>query len=145
MKKLTQIGDQLAVSLSLICAIHCFAGPIIIALLPSFQILSCSNNESVHYWMMFGILPSSLISLGMGCRKHKKLNFLLMGLIGLTVLTIASIWGHQLLGCKYEKYLTLLGSCIIAFAHVNNYLLCRKADCNTYQAHRMEPCSHNLK
>ena len=126
MKKISQIGDQFAVSLSLICAIHCFASPILMALLPSFQILSCSNNETVHFWMMFGILPSSLFSLGMGCRKHKKLNFLGVGLLGLTILVLTSIWGHQLFGCKNEKYVTLLGSCIVSYAHISNYLKCLK-------------------
>ena len=142
---MTQIGDQLAVSLSLICAIHCFAGPILVALLPSFKLLSCSNNESVHFWMMFAILPSSLVSLAMGCRKHNKLNFLLIGFVGLVVLTLASIWGHQLFGCKNEKYVTLLGSCIVAFAHVNNFLLCRSSNCENHGSQMVENCSHNLR
>ena len=78
---------------------------------------------------MIGVLPTSLITLAMGCRKHKKNNFLSIGLFGLMILCFATLWGHQILGCTYEKYLTLTGSLIISFAHINNYLLCRKDKC----------------
>ena len=134
MKKIEQLGDKLALSMSFLCAIHCFAVPVLIAILPSFQFLSCANNKNAHLWMMLIILPTSLISLVLGCNKHKKLSFLLIASIGIGILGFSAIWGHDLFGCKNERYVTLLGSAIVSFAHINNFLLCRKAENNQFSS-----------
>ena len=134
MKAIPKFGDQLAVSAALICAIHCFFTPVLIALIPSLQALAILNDESFHLWMMAGVLPTSLMTLAMGCRKHKKKIYLAFGLLGFFTLFFAALWGHQLLGCTYEKYLTLLGALLISFVHVNNYLRCRKEKCEESEA-----------
>lgn len=125
MNKAIKVGDKLAVSLSLLCALHCFAFPIVVATLPSLQFL---ESEKTHLLMMIIIIPTSLVSLLLGCNKHKRKNLLLIALIGLSILFTASIWGHDLFGCKNEKYVTLLGSCIVSYAHISNYLKCLKAN-----------------
>lgn len=129
MRTLARIGDQLAVSAALLCAVHCFFTPVFIAMMPSLQVLSIVGDESFHFWMMVGVLPTSLITLVMGCRKHKRNIFLAIGLLGLSILVFSAIWGHKIFGCKYEKYVTLTGSLVISFAHINNYFLCRKKKC----------------
>ena len=86
------------------------------------------------------IIPTSVVSLGLGCQKHKNSNFFVIALIGLTILIISSIWGHQLFGCKNEKYVTLIGSCIVSFAHIKNYFLCRNFNNNTYQSDKLSEC-----
>ncbi|MBC61470.1 MAG: hypothetical protein CMP11_03355 [Zetaproteobacteria bacterium] len=134
MKSVSQFGDQVALTMSLLCAVHCFATPILVSTLPAFQALSCENSESIHFWMMLGVVPSSAISLLMGCRKHKEQTFLIIGFLGLSILIFASIWGHELFGCCYEKYITLLGSSIISFAHINNYFLCRHSNCKNHNS-----------
>ena len=123
MNKTTHFGDTLAVSISFLCAIHCFALPVFITLLPSLQLLSCSK---VHLWMLVAIIPTSLVSLILGCSKHKNKSYLAIAILGLSVLTFSAIWGHQLFGCKNEKYVTLLGSCILSCAHIKNFIHCRK-------------------
>ena len=128
MSTITRIGDRLAVGAALLCAIHCFLTPVFIAMLPSLQALSILDDEKFHFWMMIGVLPTSLIALAMGCKKHKRFTFLGIGLLGLVVLVFAALWGHDLLGCKYERYLTLTGSLIISIAHINNYRLCRSSN-----------------
>ena len=137
MSKVAQIGDKVAVSISFLCAIHCFATPVFLALVPSLQIFNCSD---VHFWTLVLIIPTSAISLGLGCKKHKNSNFFVIALIGLTILFVSSIWGHQLFGCKNEKYVTLIGSCIVSFAHVKNYFLCRKFNNNIYQSDKYSEC-----
>ena len=134
MRTLAKIGDQLAVSAALVCAIHCFFAPVVVALVTSFQALAIVSDERFHFWMMLGVLPTSVATLAMGCKKHKKATFLAIGFFGLGVLFFASLWGHQVLGCTYEKYLTLAGSLIISFAHINNYLYCRKEKCEESQS-----------
>ena len=132
MNKVNEIGDKLALSLSFICAIHCFVMPILLALMPSLQLFACANNENVHLWMMFAILPTSLISLVVGCRKHKNFSFLMIASVGLLILAFSAIWGHQLFGCRYEKYVTLTGSAILSVAHIKNYLFCRRDNCDAH-------------
>ena len=129
MRTLTRIGDQLAVSAALLCAIHCLFTPVVLALLPSIQSLTFVEDEAFHLWMVMGVLPTSLFALVMGCRKHKKPTFLAIGSLGLAILFSAAVWGHELVGCRYEKYLTLAGSGLVSFAHIKNYLMCRKQDC----------------
>ena len=130
MSTLVKIGDQLSVGAALLCGIHCFMTPIIFALLPSLKAYTILNSHNFHFWMLIAVLPTSLITLAMGCKKNQKNTFFIIGLVGLSILIFSTFWGHQLFGCKYEKYLTLLGSLIISFAHINNYLLCRKNKCN---------------
>lgn len=129
MRALTKIGDQLALSATLICAVHCFLAPVLITLLPSFRALSFLNDDSFHAWMLVGVLPTSLFTLAMGCKKHKKSTFFVIGFLGLSLLFFTAFWGHQLLGGTYEKYLSLAGSMVIAYAHINNYVLCREDKC----------------
>ncbi|MDD9950876.1 MAG: MerC domain-containing protein [Zetaproteobacteria bacterium] len=145
MRKIAQMGDPLAVGISLICTVHCFLAPVLMTMLPSLKALSITDDASFHFWMMVGILPTSLITLAMGCRKHKKHTFLLIGLVGLLVLGVASLWGHQLFGCKYEKYITLVGTCMMSFAHINNYLLCRHANCDAHVLSTPSSCRGVLK
>ena len=141
MKKIIQIGDQLAVSISLICAIHCFLAPVLVVMVPSFQTLSIADDEVFHFWLMIGVLPTSFVTLAMGCRRHKKYTFLAIGLFGLSVMAVASLWVHDWLGCDYERWATLVGSCIIVFAHINNYLLCRKKNCDVHETPAFSGCS----
>lgn len=132
-KNVIQIGDRLAVGISLLCAVHCFLTPILVALLPSVQALSIIDDEAFHSWLLMGVLPTSFLTLVMGCRRHKKYSFFLLGILGLFVLVSAGLWIEEHLGCDYERWATLAGSCIIAIAHANNYRLCRKMDCDLIQ------------
>ena len=135
MKKSGNFGDKLAVSLSLACGVHCFLAPVLVALLPSLKALSITQSPDFHFWMLFCVLPTSMYTLTMGCQKHKRFSFLVFGFLGLGIVTFAAIWGHDLFGCKVEKYITLLGSSIICLAHFRNYLECRKAACANH-----DPC-----
>ena len=132
MKSIHHIGDKLAVGLSIACALHCFVFPVLLATLPSLGALTIGNDESFHLWMLVGVLPTSCLTLAMGCREHKRIIFLVIGLTGLFVLSVSAIWGHDLVGCSNEKYLTLLGSSCLTFAHINNYLQCRKVKCSSH-------------
>ena len=137
MNKTNQFGDILAVSLSFLCGIHCFAIPILLTILPSFKFLSETN---VHLWIMVGIIPTSLISLVLGFNKHKNKSYLMTALIGLILLAFAAVWGDQIFGCENEKYVTLLGSSILSFAHIKNFLSCRGIDSRIYISKQTSDC-----
>ena len=120
--KLTQTtADKLAIGLSLMCTVHCFATPVILALLPSFAVLQI-NGEQFHLWVLAAVLPTSLLALSLGCKKHKRTRYMACGVVGLAFLIIAVLLGQE----EAEKALTLIGSAFIALAHWFNYQQCFK-------------------
>lgn len=120
--KLTQTtADKFAIGLSLMCTVHCFATPVILALLPSFAVLQI-NAEQFHLWVLAVVLPTSLLALSLGCKKHKRTRYMACGVVGLAFLIIAVLLGQE----EAEKALTLIGSAFIALAHWFNYQQCFK-------------------
>ncbi|WP_064662656.1 MerC domain-containing protein [Pseudoalteromonas sp. MQS005] len=120
--KLTQTtADKFAIGLSLMCTVHCFATPVILALLPSFAVLQI-NGEQFHLWVLAAVLPTSLLALSLGCKKHKRTRYMACGVVGLAFLIIAVLLGQE----EAEKVLTLIGSAFIALAHWFNYQQCFK-------------------
>ena len=119
-------ADKLAISFSSLCAIHCLAVPLLIVLLPSMAALPL-NQEAFHFWMVVAVVPTSIYALTLGCKKHKNMAIAIYGVIGLTILVAAAALGEDLLGEFAEKGLTLIGACMIAFAHLKNYRLCQQS------------------
>lgn len=113
--------DKLAITLSITCAIHCLAMPLLLLFLPSFSVLSL-NNEAFHFWMIVIVLPTSVYALFMGCKQHKRYRLLLIGFVGL-VLLVSALWLGNVF---WEKVLTLMGSMVIASGHYWNYRLCQQ-------------------
>lgn len=129
MRIINQLGDKIAVGLSLTCAIHCFLTPILLVMVPSLKLFPVVNDADFHFWMLFAVLPISLFTLFTGYKKHNNVMCLVIGSVGLLVLVFGSIWGHALLGCAKERYLTLFGASLISFAHISNFLRCRDKSC----------------
>jgi peptidoglycan/LPS O-acetylase OafA/YrhL len=75
--------------------------------------------------MVVAVIPISLFALQMGCKKHKKFSVAILGIIGLTMLLLAVLFGESHLGEIGEKTLTSLGAIMIAISHVKNFRLCR--------------------
>ena len=132
MYRMTQLGDKLAIGLSLMCAIHCLVLPIVIIALPSLIALGL-DNEIYHKWMIYAVIPTSLYALSMGCRQHKKYRLFAMGFIGMTLLFLAVFLGESAIGELGEKLLTLSGAVILAAGHFYNFKLCQ---------HHNKCCSH---
>jgi hypothetical protein len=121
--------DKTAISLSLICAIHCIFFPIIVIALPTVASLGL-DGEVFHRWILIGVIPISVMALGLGCKKHKSYRIMTLGLAGLAILIVAGWFGHDLFGELGEKSLTLLGACIVASGHILNHRLCQQSQCD---------------
>lgn len=124
MNKLQFFADKTAISLSLLCAVHCLAMPLLVLSIPSLTSLGL-DDEAFHLWMLVAVIPISTLALFMGCKKHRRKSVVLIGGPGLAVLCAAAFLGHDLLGEFMEKALTVLGATLIALGHVWNYRLCR--------------------
>ena len=131
MKNIQTLSDKTAISLSIICALHCLALPSLLVLLPSLTALNLAD-EVVHLWMLAAVIPISIYALTMGCRKHKRLGIVALGLAGITTLIAAALLGHDILGETGEKAVVTTGAFIIAVSHWQNHQLCRRLDCECH-------------
>ena len=125
MSNLQTVSDKFAVGLSAMCMIHCLLLPTLIVLLPSLAALNL-EDEIFHLWMVIVVVPISLFALTMGCNRHKNYKIMFVGSIGLIVLVLTAILGHDFLTESLEKTFTVIGALVIAGAHIWNYRLCRK-------------------
>ena len=123
------ILDGVAVFLSATCLLHCLALPILITLYPIAH-SSILDEQTFHLVMLLLILPASLIALTIGCRAHKDMATMILGGIGLTVLTVTALFGHGLVGIDGERLMTSIGGLVLAAAHIQNYRICRADHCD---------------
>ena len=121
--------DKTAIGLSAICAVHCLALPIALTVLPSIASLPL-GDESFHQVLIFFILPTSIVALTLGCRRHRHWNVMGWGVLGLVVLISTALLGHDLLGEQVEKVTTVLGTVLVAISHTANFRRCRAFDCH---------------
>ncbi len=121
--------DKLAVTTSAFCAVHCLFLPLLLGVFPALG-ATMFGKESFHVLLLWLVIPLSLIALTMGCRKHKNRIVAFLGLAGLAFLIGAAALGHDILGEGGERVVTLIGATAIAGAHLRNYALCRRADCD---------------
>lgn len=117
--------DKSSISLSLLCAVHCLALPIITVMSPALT-GSVIADESFHRWLVLVVLPLSLVALFMGCKQHKGRVVLSLGISGLLLLVFTALFGHDVFGELGEKIATVVGAGMIAIAHYRNYRLCQQ-------------------
>ena len=125
MNNLKQIDlDNIAISLSALCAIHCLFVPIMILFFPAFA-FSFLAAESFHTFLLFFVIPVSVLAMFLGCNKHKKYHVLFYGIIGLIILLFTALFAHDLVGENGEILLTLTGVSVLSFGHYKNQQLCK--------------------
>ncbi|MCS5575492.1 MAG: MerC domain-containing protein [Pseudomonadales bacterium] len=121
--------DAIAVVLSGVCMLHCLALPLLLTISPILNVTLLSETV-FHVLLLVFILPTSVIALTIGCRSHKDKITLVLGALGLSILTITAFFGHQLVGLTGERILTSFGGLILAGSHIQNYRCCRRDNCN---------------
>jgi len=131
MQNIQSIADKAAISLSFICTIHCLALPLLAVLLPTMTALNL-EGEAFHLWLLITVIPTSMLALTMGCRKHNNYKVMLLGVAGVSVLIAAAGLGHSILGENGEKIVTLSGASLTAVAHLLNHRLCKKSRCECH-------------
>jgi len=124
--------DKAAMSLSLICVAHCFFAPSFIILTSAFASFTV-DNEFIHKFILFVAVPVSVYALYAGYKNHRETSFIPIGVIGLIGLILAVSLGEMLLGEIGEKSMTLIGSILVAYAHLKNHQLCKELDCTCHE------------
>lgn len=129
----SQAMDAVGLTGSAICLIHCLAGPLLLLLSPLLPSI-VFDDQLFHQSMLFFVVPVSSVALLIGCRIHRDLFTLLLGISGLVTLFLAATALHAILGGLGERILTVLGSLVLAVAHLRNFRLCRADACDHSQA-----------
>lgn len=137
MRPTQSVMDKFAIGLSMMCTVHCLATPILLTLLPSLTALQL-GNEQFHIWILVAVIPTSLLALSLGCKKHKRFRYMVSGFIGVILMVLAVTVGEALFGELGEKGFTLVGAAFIAVAHWFNYRQCLAKDDEDC------PCSANV-
>lgn len=127
MKTQQAVTDKMAIGLSVACAIHCLALPILILMLPSITALKL-DNEAFHLWMVVAVIPCSIYSLFLGCKEHNRRQLVFLTFIGLGMLLLALLLGEERIGAVGEKVMTLVGASIVALGHWRNFRLCQERE-----------------
>ena len=125
--KITPSADRIAISASALCAIHCLCLPLLLGVFPAVG-SSIFGQESFHQLLLWLVIPLSLFSLTLGCKRHKNGLVAVLGVIGIAILYLTATLGHDLLGEFYERVATLIGASAIAAAHMRNYSLRKQTD-----------------
>ncbi|CAD5248429.1 conserved membrane hypothetical protein [Alteromonas sp. 38] len=130
-----KISDKTAIALSMLCVVHCLLLPVLLLLLPPLAGVLALDDELFHKTLLFFVVPISVIALMMGYFYHRNHTMLLVGGVGLSLLILAVVLGHDVLGEYGEVALTVIGSSFIAFSHIRNLRLRRQTDNETDYPH----------
>lgn len=146
------IFDTAAMAMAVVCGVHCLLTPLLLVFLP-FLANSFWVHEDFHGWMLLLVVPTTILAVYMGCRKHKKRRVAVLSAVGLTFLLIgfasgqvspevtccaahaqaqaeaAAVFTAGIFSLSAAALWTSLGGLTLAAAHICNFVLCRRANC----------------
>ena len=125
-----EISDKTAISLSMICLVHCLVLPSFLVILSGYFTISY-ENELVHYLLLLIAVPISFYALINGARNHSNFIYLVSGIVGIISLIFAVTMGVDLWDESGEIVFTSIGASLVAFSHYKNYKLCREVECDS--------------
>ena len=121
------LTDRAAIFISTACLLHCLVLP---AAVIAFPVLATSllGEERFHAILLWFLLPTSLIALTLGCRRHHDTWVIALGGAGLLLLVAAVVVVHDF-GVAAERVVSITGSVALVLGHVRNQRLCREEEC----------------
>ena len=127
-----KFSDKFAISLSVLCVLHCLLFPSLLILFSSFISLNI-DSETIHYLLLFLVVPASFFALFVGLNNHKNPLIFVTGIVGILILISATVIDILILSFSSETILTIFGSFLVSFAHYKNYKLCNHMDCDCHE------------
>ncbi len=124
-----KIIDNLGITISSVCAVHCLLLPAIFLIAPYSFLASHEFHEALIYF----ILPCAAVAFTLGCRKHGDIKVVLMGLLGIVLLG-SSILLHEVHHSDQHSeefetiIITVAGSLMLILSHLRNRKLCMKEE-----------------
>ena len=129
-----KIIDNLGITISSICAVHCVLLPMIFLIAPYSFIASHEFHEALIYF----ILPCAVVSFVLGCRKHKDSKVAIMGTLGITLLGSALLLHDVHHSDQHNEELTtvlitICGSVFLVVSHLRNRKLCMREEYSCHE------------
>ena len=124
-----KIIDNLGITISSVCAVHCVLLPAIFIIAPYSFLASHEFHEALIYF----ILPCAAIAFVLGCRKHGDLKVAVMGTLGV-ILLASSLLFHEIFHAEEHSeelitvLITIAGSIMLILSHLRNRKLCLKEE-----------------
>ena len=124
-----KIIDNLGITISSVCALHCVLLPAIFIIAPYSFLASHEFHEALIYF----ILPCAAIAFVLGCRKHGDLKVAIMGTLGVMLLA-SSLLFHEMFHAEEHSeelitvLITIAGSVMLILSHLRNRKLCLQED-----------------
>ncbi len=132
--EMQKIIDNLGITISAVCAIHCVLLPVIFIIAP----YSFLASHEFHEVLIYFIIPSALVAFVMGCKKHGDKLVAFMGATGILLLILA-LSMHSILHAEQHSeeslgiIITISGSILLVFSHLRNRKLCMKEEYSCHE------------
>lgn len=110
------VFDGVAMLASALCLVHCLALPALILALPALAAY-LALPEAFHEIALAVALPSSLVALVAGYRRHRQSRAALIVVPGLLLLVLGAFAAPSE---TTETVLTVIGALLVAGGHVHN-------------------------
>ena len=135
--------DHFAIGMAALCGIHCLMMPVLIAVLPIIA-TGFFAHKDFHLWMLLFVLPTTGLSIFMGCRKHKDKRTAILSLTGIGIMIAVTAFEYlshasctACGGCSRtagapippSAWINSIGGLFLATAHIRNFRLCRESRC----------------
>ena len=115
-----ELADTTGACLSVACAIHCLAMPLLIAVLPLIG-LGFLANERAELVLITGAIGLAIGSLAWGVRHHRSWRALLILIVALAFIATA----RTAVEGTFEVVFYSIGAILLASAHLVNRHLCK--------------------
>jgi hypothetical protein len=110
--------DRVGVVLSAICGLHCLVTPFLTLSLP-FWVYSI-HYSPFHLAIAIFIIPIGLYAFWNGFKRHQKRGILILGILGLVLLSVALTAPSSRNQLRWNDIMTLVGSVCLIAAHIAN-------------------------
>ena len=124
-----KIIDNLGITISAACAIHCVLLPAILIIAP----YTIFASQEFHETLIYFIIPSGAVAFFLGCKKHGDRKVMYMGILGIFLLGF-SLLIHQVFHSEQHSeelltvIITIAGSVLLISSHLRNRKLCQQVD-----------------
>lgn len=112
-----RVYDGLAISASFVCLVHCLVVPALVLLAPALAAY-VAFPEAFHLGALAFAVPTSVLALAAGYRRHRWSMPLWLVVPGLCVLTLGALVAPEGL---IETLITVLGASALAIGHALNW------------------------
>jgi len=126
LKRLSSVLDTVGISISVICAIHCLALPIVLILFPVLG-STLLTDEQFHLLLLWLIVPTSVLAVALGRLQHPDRRVVAWIGSGVLLIGIAAFWAHEHAPAWVDTALSVTGGLLLAIGHARNFRLCRRA------------------